>query len=90
MWGDGFHKNIQIKKNSFYFLTFIFLIILLLHKTLKGSRNIQGSALVRAVMFKLKIFEKINVFLRFLEKIKGFLRFQIQKFYCLSLFFDLM
>ena len=26
--------------------------LLLLHKTLKGSRNIQGFALIRAVLFK--------------------------------------
>ena len=42
-------KNFKIKKNSFYFNTFNFLMLLLLHKTLKGSRNIQGFALIRAV-----------------------------------------
>ena len=41
--------------------------LLLLHKTLKGSRNIQGFTLIRAVLFKffsqtkLKEFEKIFV-----------------------------
>ena len=53
VWGDDFHKKFQIleeKKFSFYFITFNFLMLLLLHKTLKGSRNIQGFALIRAVL----------------------------------------
>ena len=39
---------IFIQKISFYFITFSFLVLLLLHKTLKVSRNIQGFALIRA------------------------------------------
>ena len=48
-----FQKKIQILEFVFYFyfFTFIFLMLLLLHKTLKGSRNIQGVALIRAVLF---------------------------------------
>ena len=50
--GDDFHKKFQIKKKfHFVFITFIFLMLLLLHKTLKGSRNIQGFALIRAVLY---------------------------------------
>ena len=56
VWGDDFHKKFQIlekKKFSFYFITINFLMLLLHHKTLKGSRNIQGFALIRAVLFDL-------------------------------------
>ena len=47
-----FIKNFQIleKKISFCFITIIFLMLLLHHKTLKGSRNLQGFALIRAVL----------------------------------------
>ena len=50
--GMIFIKNFQIleKKNSIYFITFNFLMLLLLRETLKGSRNIQGFALIRAVL----------------------------------------
>ena len=55
--GMIFIKKFQIleKKNSFYFTTFNFLMLLLLHKTLKGSRNIQGFALIPAVLLYIKI-----------------------------------
>ena len=51
--GMIFIKKVQILENKFFnfFDTFNFLMLLLLHKTLKGSRNIQGFALVRAVLF---------------------------------------
>ena len=49
-------KHFKLKKKlSFYFITFNFLMLLLLHKTLKGSRKIQGFALIRAVLFILAI-----------------------------------
>ena len=49
---DDFYKKVQVleKKISFYFNKFNFLTYLLLQKTLKGSRNIQGFALIRAVL----------------------------------------
>ena len=51
-----FIKKINLKKNvSYYFISFIFLVLLLLHKTLKGSQNIQGFELIRAVLFGFKI-----------------------------------
>ena len=61
-----FIKKFQIKKKiSFYFITFNFLMLLLLHKTLKGSRNIQGFALIRAVLSWIVIqnFLKVSNFL---------------------------
>ena len=45
MWGDDFHKKFQIlEKNffSFYFNTINFLMILLLHKTLKRQSEHSG------------------------------------------------
>ena len=52
VWGYDFHKKFQILEKKFHFilLHLIFLMLLLLHKTLKGSRNIQGFALIRAVL----------------------------------------
>ena len=49
-------SNFKKKMCSFYFITFNFLMLLLLHKTLIGSRNIQGFALIRAVLFSLILF----------------------------------
>ena len=46
---------------SFYIITLNFLMLFLLHKILKGSRNIQGFALIREVLFLLMM-----------EKLKGF------------------
>ena len=46
-----FIKKIQIKKKIILFYYIQLLMLLLLHKTLKGSRNIQGLALIRAVLF---------------------------------------
>ena len=44
------------KKISFCLITFNFLMLLLLHKTLKSSRNFQGFPLIRAVfLFRLLI-----------------------------------
>ena len=45
------NSNFRKKNFIFIFLTFNFLMLLLLHETLKGSRNIQGFALIRAVLF---------------------------------------
>ena len=56
--GGWFSYKISIfrKKISFCFITFNFLMLLLLHKTLKGSRNFQGFALIRSVfLFRLLI-----------------------------------
>ena len=52
--GTIFINNFQIleKKLFFSFITIIFL-FLLHHKTLKGSRNIQGFDLIRAVLLNL-------------------------------------
>ena len=53
MAGGGmiFINNLKFKKKiSFCYITFNFLMLLLLHKTLKGSRNIQGFALIRVVL----------------------------------------
>ena len=50
--GGGGGKEKEPKKYFIlFFLTFNFLMLLLLHKTLKGSRNIQGFALIRVVLF---------------------------------------
>ena len=61
-----FIKNFKFKKKiffSFYFITFNFLMLLLLHKPLKGSRNIQGFALIRAVLFLLaSLFKAWHIF----------------------------
>ena len=53
VWGDDFHKKFQISRKIFFlnFITFNFLMLLLLHKTLIGSRNIQGFVLIQAVLF---------------------------------------
>ena len=51
--------------------------LLLLHKTLKGSRNIQGFALIRAVLFTFKLFI-------FFKKANGFDSCEFQK-NCLTL-----
>ena len=50
--GMSFTKNQILEKKIFisFFLTFNFLMILLLHKNLKDSRNIQGLALIRVVL----------------------------------------
>ena len=60
MWGDDFHKNFQIleEKNSFCFISFNFLMLLLLRKPYKGSRNIQGFALIRAVLLTMNFKQK--------------------------------
>ena len=57
VWGDDFHKKFQVLEFffAFYFVTFNFLILLLLHETLNGSWNIQGFALIRAVLFRFVI-----------------------------------
>ena len=46
MWGDDFHKKFQILKTFFFRFYYILL-------NIKRHRNIQGFALVRAVLFKL-------------------------------------
>ena len=52
--GDFYFKKIKCKKNKMENL-----MLLMLHKALKGSRNIQGFALIRAVLFLSK--EKPNL-----------------------------
>ena len=50
-----FIKNFKFKKKIFLnFITFNFLMLLLLHKTLNGSGNIQDFALIRAVLLHLE------------------------------------
>ena len=44
------HSNFRKKIFILFFLTSNFLMLLLLHKTLKGSRNNQGFALIRVVL----------------------------------------
>ena len=56
VWGDDFQRKFQIlekEKCSFHFITFNFLNVFTAPKTLKGSRNYQDFALIRAVLFKL-------------------------------------
>ena len=60
-----FIKKFQIleEKVSFCFITLNFVMLLLLHKTFKGSRNIQGFVLIRAALFKLKMFSAVKFWL---------------------------
>ena len=65
-----FIKNFKLKKKiQFFFNTFNFQMLLLLHKTLKGSREIQGFDLIRAVLLFLEIkidpIEQSNSFEKF-------------------------
>ena len=71
VWGDDFRKNFQFleKRNFILLYKLNFLVLLQLHKTLKGSRNIQGFALIRAVLLSFMLFRKIT-FLGLLDELK--------------------
>ena len=79
VWGDDFHKKFQILEFffSFCFISFIFLNIIAARYTLKGSRSIQGFALIRAVLFYLEKNSKKTPANTKTRKIQGF---QIIKF----------
>ena len=51
VWGDDFHKNFQILEKKMYFiLLYLVFFVITAHETSKGSRNIRGFALIRAVL----------------------------------------
>ena len=50
--GDDFYKKLKFKKKSFHFKLFH---VFSAQLTLKGSRNIPGFALIRAVLFQVEL-----------------------------------
>ena len=51
--GDDFHKKPQVLENYFvYFITLSCFNVITAPETLKGNREIQGFALIRAVLFE--------------------------------------
>ena len=57
--GDDFHKNFKVLEKIYFLMLFYFfefLNVITAPETLKGSQNIQGFALIRAVLlFRLRI-----------------------------------
>ena len=68
--GDDFFFNSNFRKNIFFFILFYlieFLNVITAPKTFKGSRNIQGFALIQAVLFYIYAFLKYIFLLNFLH-----------------------
>ena len=52
VWGNDFHRKIfKFYKKKFHFFFIKFFKVITASKTLNGRRNIQGFALIRAVLF---------------------------------------